>query len=807
MKYSFTKIYNQLNPSQKKAVDSIEGPVMVVAGPGTGKTQVLAARIANILKKTDTPPHSILALTFTESAAANMRERVVGMIGQPGYYVNISTFHAFCTDVIRSHPEYFPIDRGGEPLTELEKYDLFQNIIIKESLHILKPINTPLFYLTDITRAISQLKKEGVYPEEFQSIIDKEFKIVNTKMTKTQEALFLKNKKKNCELVKVYELYQKELRNRKRYDFDDMIALVAEAFHKEKLLLREYQEAMLYFLVDEYQDTNAAQNEIVELLAGYWGQNANLFVVGDPNQSIFRFQGASVENMLAFIKHFPKAEIINLNKGYRTSQLMYDAAYNIITHNTLTDGSGKSKKVLKKLEQKLTSEDKHQNKIKRLSAPSQTQEAVFIAEEVKKLIKKEVKPEQIAVLYRNNNDVIEIKETFEKWNIPYEIDGGMNILETELIRQLFMFFKVIMAVRSGTDNGELYEVLSYDWIDIDSRLVMRGAYTAGKSKISLYESILKGFDHFMKHYPFHDVSKLEFHILEEWIRKIQEWGLKDFTMTFPLWFETVLKESGLLEWILCHPAKVEYLTYINSLFKEIKALTADQHDLKLEQFLISIQTMRDHKLQIQAEEITLDKGSVHFSTVHKAKGREWDYVFIMRCVDGKWGNNKTRELIKLPEGLLKNTDLSKKEKNEDERRLFYVALTRARKQLYITYPEKIISDFTSRDVMRCMFIDEIGEKYFQNVGLHNLIKNAEHHLELLLTHQVPFIKITDYEFFRKLVSQFKMSVTALNTYLKDPQEFVENSLLRVPRAKPEYMAFGTAIHKALERFHHERMEA
>jgi DNA helicase-2/ATP-dependent DNA helicase PcrA len=293
-------ILASLNKEQRKAVETIDGPVMVLAGPGTGKTQVLAARIAHIITSTDTPPYAILALTFTESAAANMRERVVSMIGKDGYYVNISTFHSFCADVIRSNPEYFSIDRKSEPLGELEKYDLFQRLIDQTSLKALKPFNQQYFYIDDIISSISQLKREGFNPEQFKKIVAEEFADKNKPDKKTALTKFLSQKQKNEELSLLYEAYYKDLKEIQRYDFDDMIALVAEAFNSHDQLLREYQEKLHYFLVDEYQDTNSAQNAVVDLLGSYWEEKANIFVVGDPHQSIFRFQGASVMLIVLF---------------------------------------------------------------------------------------------------------------------------------------------------------------------------------------------------------------------------------------------------------------------------------------------------------------------------------------------------------------------------------------------------------------------------------------------------------------------------------------------------------------------------
>jgi len=293
---SFKQVYRQLNTEQKRAVDVIDGPVMVMAGPGTGKTQVLSARIAHILQKTDTDPSSILALTFTQSATKNMRQRLLAMIGRTAYYVQINTFHGFCEEVISSYPDVFTIDSQAQPVSDLDKYLILKDIILSLPLDKLKPINRPLFYLKEISHKLSELKREGVSQHNLTELLNqwqRELAANPDSLSPVKLEKQLAQYAKNRELVQIYERYQQALAKQNRYDFDDMISLVVEAFSHNQLLLRDYQEKLLYFLVDEFQDTNSAQNKVVDQLASYWGEKANLFVVGDPHQSIFRFQGAS----------------------------------------------------------------------------------------------------------------------------------------------------------------------------------------------------------------------------------------------------------------------------------------------------------------------------------------------------------------------------------------------------------------------------------------------------------------------------------------------------------------------------------
>lgn len=801
----FSQVYQTLNPAQKMAVDTIEGPVMVIAGPGTGKTQILAARIANILLKTDTNPSSVLALTFTESAAKNMRERLVQMIGRTGYYVQINTFHAFCSEVIQTHPEFFPIQRGSEPLTDVERYSLFETIITELPLSILKPINRPLFYLREIIKAISDLKREGFSPEQFVQIVDAEQHDIATdskKKTATAKLRQEKNLQKQRELSEVFAVYDHRLRQLLRYDFDDMIALVVRAFQQEELLLREYQENVHYFLVDEYQDTNASQNKVVDLLGSFWSEQPNIFVVGDPNQAIYRFQGASIENVLGFVERYPQATVITLTEGYRCPQLINDAAAELISHNRLTELSGPLSAFA--ATESLHSTTGKGKPIEVYQAPSQTVELMYVADYIQALAAKGIPLDEIAVLYRHNRDAAGMQEVLDKWGVRYEIDGGDNILKDELIHQLLTLFRVIEQVRSGQEDIEAFEVMRYPWIDLNQTLVMKAARAAGKARLSLIELIEKGFDTFKKYDLGNSITPLEFEQLPQFLQQLQTWGAADGTMVFPAWFEVVIRDSKYLPWILAQPNQSELLIRLNSLFRQIKALAQSEKRLDLTSFLATIATMNNQGLQMTAEDLNITRDAVHLSTVHRAKGKEWRYVFLIHCLNGKWGNLSSRELLPLPAGLLRNTDLSKKEKNEDERRLFYVALTRAKQHVVITYPETIISEARSKEVVGSMFLVELREaaegSYITTVTAPAVETSADEYLARMLQPTPIIAHQTDQTaFFNSLIADFKLSVTALNTYLRDPEEFVQNVLLRVPRAKPEPMVFGSAVHYALEK--------
>jgi DNA helicase-2/ATP-dependent DNA helicase PcrA len=808
----FQRAYQRLNKLQKAAVDHIEkGPLMVIAGPGTGKTQVLALRIANILKVTDARPDTILALTFTEAAAKNMRQRLLEMIGKDAYYVQINTFHAFCRQVIADFPEYFPLKRDSEHLPDLERYQIFEELIDEFKPENLRPLNDHYLYANDIINSISDLKREGVSVLEFEKIVEFEEKELaalkeETKAkTKIQKAE--KKYKKNKDLLLLYQEYQQKLQEKLRYDYDDMINFVVNAFEENEILLREYQENLHYFLVDEYQDTNTAQNKLVNLLVSYWeerGGQADLAVVGDPNQAIYRFQGASVENVLAFTRVYPNATIITLDQAYRCPQNIYNMATELISYNQLA--SEEINLVLQ-----LNSPNKEKNKIKVSVAPSQILETVYVAEEIKKLIEKGVAADEIAVLYRNNNDVNDLVETLSKWGIRYDVSNGDNVLETVEIREILALMRLVLDIRQGNEAENLYQVMLCDWTGLESLLVMKLARVAGQEKMALYDLIQQKLDFVNKRLLGQEISEEQFETIQVFISKLRGFSKLDQTLTFNHWFEQLISEEGfaILDFIEKQDNRLELINNINSLYQEIKSLLQSDAQLKLADFLNKLAIYEEHRIKIKAKNLNVKENAVHLSTVHSAKGMEWDYVFLINFVDKRWGNQRSYKKITLPDGILQNTDLSDKERNEDDRRLFYVALTRAKKQVWLSYPETIVQNNNSSDKFPSIFLEELKEieakldkQELQEISQKEIDQNAESYLIKLLTaetHKEP--TVDEKEFFKEILKDFKLSVTALNTYLRDPKEFIDNNLLRIPRAKAVHMSFGTAVHAALERFY------
>lgn len=818
----FLQSKKMLNEAQLQAVEQIEGPVMVMAGPGTGKTQVLATRIAEILHKTDTQAYQILALTFTESAAITMRRRLVKMIGRTGYYVQIMTFHAFCSGVMQEHPEHFDIDRESAPLSQLERYEIFEQLLQDKSLQldVLKPLKAPLLYLRDIISGISDLKREDVSPDALEMLLENEQDFLSNHSETLKKAELTKrqtNIKKQTELLRLYRAYQTTLQERKRYDFDDMIRLVGEVLTTNEELLLEYQETLQYFLVDEYQDTNAAQNKVVDALASHWGDQANIFVVGDPNQAIYRFQGASVENALGFVDRYTSASVITFTQGYRCPQPIYDAAAGVIAHNQLNDLVSEQFPGFNRALDSQKSDDKTSKSATPITisvSPNESIEIWSIVEQIESLLASGVPAHEVAVLYYHNRDALSFQLALSRKGIRYDIEGGDDVLQDERIRQFLTLLKVIEQMRPEIDEQQdpaaLFEVLSYDWVAIDNVLVYELTHRASKEKKAIMQLVresAKDADFAEKY-----ASVLEFTTL------LQTLSQADFNKTFPEWFVDVLEKSGYRSWVMEQPEKIEHLINMQSLYAQVKDLSAAQRSFKLKDFLHAIALMETHHLALSAEDFSMGDEAVRLSTVHKAKGGEWQHVFIAHCVDKKWGNGRKSNKLPLPDGVLKNTQLDVKERNEDDRRLFYVALTRASEQVTVSYALSKVSGTRAVETVQSMFVEELksvfaegplsetAAKSLSEVAVEPPAESIISQLEAALSPTTPSVfamsdahaKAAQEAFFASLVESFTLSVTALNSYLRDPEQFVLNTLLRIPRAKESHLAFGTAIHSALE---------
>ncbi len=414
----FAEEFAKLNEQQQRAVSTLDGPVMVIAGPGTGKTQILASRIGKILLDTDAQPENILCLTYTDAGVVAMRKRLLQFIGPDAYKVNLYTFHAFCNDIIQENLSLFE-KTALDPLSELEKIQLFKELIDSfPKNHLLKRYRGDVYFeVKNLQQLFSTMKKEGWTPAFINERIDSYLadlptrdEFIYKKKYKNFNAGDLKQEKYNEETERMEKLraavgefdrFQQLMRKRNRYDFDDMINWVIKAFEENKNLLADYQEKFQYVLVDEYQDTSGTQNRLVELLISYWDK-PNVFVVGDDDQSIYRFQGASVENMLDFAKNY-KDDLVTvvLTNNYRSTQPILDISKTLIDRN--------DERLVKQIEGLTKDLLSSNDKIRSITHAPRLQEyetmrleMIGLVKKIQQLLAEEVSPGKIGIIYKEN---------------------------------------------------------------------------------------------------------------------------------------------------------------------------------------------------------------------------------------------------------------------------------------------------------------------------------------------------------------------------------------------------------------------
>lgn len=752
----FQTYYSRLNKEQKKAVDTIEGAVMVVAGPGTGKTSVLTLRIANILRKTDTEPENILALTFTEAAASNMRRRLAEIIGSPAYRVGIKTFHGFCNDLIRSYPEEFPRIAGRNPATEGDQLRLLESIIKNGTYIALRPFGDLFFYIRDILGAINRLKREGISPEEFAKIVKKEKKefldIPDLKhekgphQGKMKGAYAEKEKqiKKQAELAMLYKEYEKKLEEKRMYDWNDMILETLRTLSKSKNFLRILQEAHQYVLVDEHQDTNSAQNKVLELLLNFH-DNPNMFVVGDERQAIFRFQGASLENFLHFKKCYPKAAYIVLQENYRSEETILRAAGSVIPGSPLrAQRAGALKKIII------------------YSSENEETEAALVARLAQEDMKNGAKGEEIAILCRENRDAEKYARALGRRGVAHAIESEKNVLEEDFVRAYLLLLRAIEHL--GNDEL-LAEALHIPALEVEPLDIWKMADEARSERKKIYD-VLRERD--IKTYS----------LLSSW-KKMSKFK------PLPVFLEDVLEESGILEQALKEGGADGGIAALRAFFEEIKKFLEARKRATLRDFLSHLETLERHSVAIKRKR-KKEPGCVRIMTAHGAKGLEFDSVYIVGAYDGHWGGRRRRNLLPLP---------GEEEEDEgDERRLFYVALTRARKKAVITYPKEGVS---GRTLLGSRFIKEIKEELRDEREGFEEERGAE---AVIFAGKKKKREKEERAYLRDLFYKEGLSVTALNNYIKCPWRYFYLNLVRVPKLPEPHQTYGIAVHAALRDF-------
>jgi DNA helicase II / ATP-dependent DNA helicase PcrA len=778
----FLTAYKRLNQEQKKAVDAIEGPVMVIAGPGTGKTQILTLRIANILRTTDTAPENILALTFTESAVFSMRRRLAEFLGSDAYRVRISTFHGFANDLIARFPDSFPRIIGSRLITDVERIEAARTLILETELAHLRPFGDNYYYVRPVLSQISELKRENISSDEYEAMLAKnkdEFTAIpdlyNEKgaykgQMKGKYATRQKRMAKDRELLTLYRGYEELLRARRLYDYDDMLLEAIKALTKERDLLLSLQEEHQYVLADEHQDANGSQNALLELLSSFH-DNPNLFIVGDEKQAIFRFQGASLENFLYFTNRYPDALVIALRENYRSTQDILDSA-----HALMSRSSAQIERV-----PLIASGQEGRGAIALAELGTPRAEAAYIAEHVANLIGEGAEPQDIAVLFRVNRSAENLAEALERKGIPVMVESDQNMLTDIDMRR---FLALLRALGSYGQTPELIPALHLSFLGLDAldvaRVLSQARHGALFGLISTKKSLLQlGIKNTA---PFMSFAKN----LRSWHSALHNKGLL-------AGLEIVARESGFIGELVAGPSPYEKLGALSGLFAAAEDLVRAKQDATAEDFVRHLDLMDEYRLSVKAPRTVDGKPAVRLMTAHRAKGLEFLHVVIAHANDGMWGNRREPSYFS-PIHAFAGTESDELTSLDDERRLFYVALTRAKISILMTYARQ---SETGTPLLPTRFLEEVDKELITRVETATFDAGYSPALSRLSA-RIP--ARLDRDLVQKLFAEQGLSVTALNSYLDCPWRYFYLNLLRVPQVPNKHAALGTAVHAALRQY-------
>ncbi len=776
----FLVALSKLNPEQKSAVEAIEGPVMVLAGPGTGKTQVLTLRIANIIFKTDTAPESILALTFTDAGAKAMRERLQRYLGTSAHKLSIHTFHDFAGQLIRQYPDAYEQVIGGRPATEIEKIAIVETIINSHTKSSLRPSGNPVFYVKPILSAISLMKREYITPDKFlEQIEDQERRL--TDLPKWHEKGAHKGKvrgeykklekdiEKNRELLFIYRTYEKMLSTENLYDFDDMIFETVEALEKNEDMLLDLQERYQYILADEQQDVNGSQNRILELLASYH-PNPNLFVVGDEKQSIYRFQGASLENFLFFEKKYTGAKTIALTNNYRSGQKILDLSHSLITQvdNPASD-----------LRVPLKSHLSNTDKILRRAYSHEAIEDEDIITQICSLIKDGVKPREITIILRSNYEVSAFASGLRSVGIQAEASFDGDILYHPITNSVRALLK---AVLEPNNNESLFLILSASYWGIPVadmvEILSNQSYARPLARV-LYD------EDFLRSLNLKEVDKVI--SVGQTLKRARE---KMVTEAPQQVLQSLLQDSGFIVHIMNETSQ-EGARVLRRLYDEIESLVRTHQETSLQEVSQMFDSLKEHSVPLSVPFIHTNRQSVQVMTAHKSKGLEFEHVFIPHLTESRWGDQSRPQYFKIE--LSKLLDDDDFDKLDDERKLLYVAMTRAKLGLYLSYSKE---NNEGRPQLETPLLEAVDTSLIEEISTTEVEENFKPLTKLSRSSVVPIFAV---ELLLETLQERGLSATALNNYLRSPWTYLYRNVLRLPEVQSESAQFGTIVHGVLRR--------
>jgi DNA helicase-2/ATP-dependent DNA helicase PcrA len=894
-----------LNKAQKEAVTTIDGPVLVIAGPGTGKTQLLSVRVARILQETDTLPQNVLCLTFTESGAANMRERLTRFIGQNAYDVNIGTYHAFGGDLIRRFPEVFAETRLQSPADELTKRQMLREIV--EGLSYSNPLKQLRHHLGDLIGTISEVKRALLDAESlraiatenntfivfansevqtlfsgigkmpgtaakalplFESLYERLVPLVPEQSVHAQlgslgqlatnelrEAILnaqeansskpltaWKNKwlAKNADnqfmfagslenrrieaLASVFEQYQEGLAAHGWYDFDDMILRSIEALENNPDLRYSLQEQYLYILLDEFQDTNAAQLRLVQLLSDNPVSEGrpNVLAVGDDDQAIYAFQGAQYSNMLDFYHMYRDVKVVNLTENYRSSADILHTARNISTQieARLETNFEDMSKELNAANPKLPKAD-----LARREFLSDVAQYDWIAKQIKELIDNGTSPSEIAVMSPKHKQLEPLVAYLAELGVPMRYEKRENILEAPVVKQLITMSKLVIALHDQNEaaaNALWPEILSFEFWAIPVAELWQLSWKIGdeprENNLTWSRALLDSEQPYFKQTALFFLTlagKVETETCEQMLDYlIGTDAITTENLRSPLREFYAGKEVQQTNTELFY-ATISHLTVLRSKLRDYEASSDTALTLPGLIAFVDMYEAAEERL-LNTSPYNQQADAVQLMTVFKAKGLEFEHVFLPGMQDDVWGSSSrgNSNKLTLPPNLspIRHAGAT----NDERLRILFVAVTRAKFGLHMT---SFAKTYSGKQTKHLKFLDEQE----QEDGTFRAMVLPEHAQEVLPSdHEAPTLASLELNWHQRHIQarsnadlkgllaerleRYRLSPTHLTTFVDTeyggPEAFFFNTLLRFPTAPTANSQFGDAIHESLEWVQH-----
>ncbi|MBI5044976.1 MAG: ATP-dependent helicase [Candidatus Levybacteria bacterium] len=767
-----------LNPEQKEAITHGDGPLMIIAGAGTGKTTVVTKRIEHLILEKKVNASNILALTFTEKAASEMEKRIDEIL--PYGYTNlwIETFHAFCDRVLRQEAIHIGLTPSYELMTETEAILFLKKTLFDFDLVYFRPMGNPMKFIQGMLSHFSRLKDDDINPTQYLAYAEK---------LKTNEDIEEVEVQKTFELAYAFEKYEFLKNQAGVMDFSDLISNVLTLFRKRPNILSKYQEQFTYILVDEFQDTNYSQNEMAILLSG---EKKNITVVGDDDQSIYRWRGAALSNMLQFRSHFPKAKIVTLNKNYRSTQIILDGAYKMIQNNNpdrLEAKEGIEKKLIALRAQK-------GKQIEFLYKTRVEDEAEAVAKYIKNEVKKNgLLYKDFAILVRANNHATPFQRALEREKIPCQFLGPSHLFEQNEIRDLIAYLKILA---NYDDNASFYRVLTMPIFNIQARDIATLLNYVRKNNCTLLEAIEQNGAIGMTEDGFKKIKRVE-EILKKHLQLLSTESAGQILYYF-------FEDSGLLGYYLDpKTSQTEHQAQnVAKFFTKLQSFASNNTDASVFAVVDWIElSMELGESPLAAEIDWSTSNAVNVLTVHSSKGLEFPVVFVTNLVTQRFPSRDRKEQIPVPTDIIREVLPIGDENLQEERRLFYVAMTRAKDQLILT-AAKYYGEGKKERKLSPFIGEALGEEYVANIISKQKTIDSSQQLSLLeLFNSNHVDEKTVEEIPQPTISPITyLSYSQIQTFDTCPLHYKLKYILNVPTAPSPALSYGISVHSTLRDF-------